>query len=299
MALLNSYDSKLNKLIETNPILLSIRKATIGREMQNEDGKIFFVTEGMDVDLFQHPLYDPEKNRVYVDTRTYASLGRDGTMVVRNMADEQLAKLRAELEYCWTNSDTKNDLWNAFTISNKIFINWLTNTIARKFGLNPLNQVRLKALIAAYTIGLFYNGVNETMLMRQVLTFSKQLAIPNEVITNVMALLDNDLPRDLDEFFTAFEAVDFGPATRGFNARTLLNMLGRAWYINANALDIVTLALEYPPAFASLVYMASNNSMYNKSEIGGAVDQERQRNRQGIQNFPLSIDMLTRSYLSR
>lgn len=294
MALKNSYESKLNKLIKVNEIITSIRKAMLGNEILNLNEEIFYITEGMDILPFTHPIYDYTNKCVYIDTRAYSSIDKQGNLVIRNVLDESLTKLRAELELSWVKSQNKNDVWTAFAFSNKIFINWLTDLIAYRIGLNPLNHIRLKALIASYSIGLFYNGIASNELVRQATLLARNLAIPAEILQEVLARIDNDIPRDVDELITAMAAVDFGPRARDFAVVTLFNMLNGCWFLNTNSTNIVALAIEYPPAFAALVKMAIDNSMYKRTGIGQKVDRENRQN--NFQNFNRALNLLIEKY---
>lgn len=290
MALLNSYDSKLNKLVKVQEIILSIKKAMLGNDIPNRNKEVFYITEDMDVLPFQHPIYDADNECVYIDVRSYSSVDKQGNLVIRNTLDEQLMNLRADLELCWVRSDSKSDVWSAFSFSNKIFVNWLTDLIAYRIGLTPLNHIRLKALIAAYTLGLFYNGISENELVRQASLVARNLAIPADVLEEVLARIDGDIPRDIDELITAMEAVDLGPRARDFSVAALFNMLGGSWFVNSNASAIVALSLEYPPAFASLVKMAIDNSMFKRTGIGQKVDRENRQNNH--QNFNRAVNLL-------
>lgn len=266
----------------------------LGNEVLNQNKEIFFITEGMDVLPFQHPIYDYDKSCVYIDTRAYSSIDKQGNLSVRNTLDDKLTKLRAELEIAWVKSQNKNDVWTAFTFSNKIFITWLTDLIAYRIGLNPLNHIRLKALIASYSIGLFYNGLADSELIRQASLLARNLAIPADILQEVLARIDNDLPRDVDELMTAIGAVDLGPRARDFSAAALFNMLGGSWFSNANSPAIVALAIEYPPAFAALVKMAIDNTMFKRTGIGQKVDRENRQN--NYQNFSRAIGLLIEKY---
>lgn len=294
MALQNSYDSKLNKLINVNEILLAIRKSLIGNVAHPVSKDIDCVTEDMDVNPFMHPLFNKENGKVYIDTRPYASINKQGELVIRNTLDEELTVLRAQLELCWIKSDTKNDVWTAFTFSNKIFVTWLTDLISYRIGLNPLNQIRLKALVACYTIGLFYNGIGEMELIRHANLVARNMAIPADVLQEVLARIDNDIPRDIDELITAIQTIDLGPRAHDLTTAALLNMLGGSWFANANTPAIVALALEYPPAFAALVQMVINNSMFKRTGIGQKVDRENRQN--NYQNFTRAVNLLIDKY---
>lgn len=294
MALQNSYDSKLTKLINIGEIVSEIKKAKLIQSPHYITKGFPLIVEGMNVQPFMHPIYSPETGEVYSDARSYLTEDRLGAYKVISLSDQELSDTRAVLELAWVSDKNKDKVWSAFAFANRVFINWFSDLLSHRMGLDAEKQNKMRALVCIYTIGLYFNNMSEAELLRMADNTARNNAIPREVIRSVVAGLDNTYPRDIDEFVSAVEASDFGPRASGFSVATIYNMLNNSWFISSNTSQIVALACEYPPAFASLVYIATNNPMFKRSLIAGACDKlNRQDN---YVNYQRSIKLLIETY---
>lgn len=295
MSLPNAYDSKLNKGYQVGNILLEIAKCSVGQNTHNGGEDISYVTENMEVTPFFYPIYDKEKDVVYIDARPYTSIERDGSLKVRNTLDEQLNLTCAKLELAWVRSDKPESAYMAFGFANEMFARWLTDTIAHRYGLTPYQRNRVMALCGMYSVGQYYNNIEDPLTVeRHLQAIGRNLPLDFNTIKEVAAGVDNRFPRDIDEFVETLKVLDLGPRLRDLSTTALYSILNGSWWATANAPQYVALAVEYPPTFAALCYMSTEHSMFKRTSIGSKVDGANRGN--AHKDYQRAIHLLIEKY---
>lgn len=273
MAIRSSYDSKINKLMQIKPIVLEIEKAMLHGEVHRFSDEILFVTDGFtEVPPFIHPIYSPEKDIAFVDVRGFSSVGQDGNLALKGDVDSELTLLRAKLELVWQRAP-RADTFTAFHFSNLIFVRWLADTICHKQGLQLGQKSKVLAVTGLYNIGLYYNNItDEYQINKYAEMISRDFYIPLEEVFSVIDTLDNPFPRDVDEYVEALKKMQISPRLANLNTVGLYAMLGGSWFMTANSIQLVGLAVEYPPCFAAMVSIATRHKIFKKTQIGERVD---------------------------
>lgn len=272
MSLQNAYEAKIIKGFPVSEIKLSIEKASLSDKCHEATNSVSYVTEAQDVPPFPYPIYDSVSNKVYVDSRPYSSLERNGDIKIRNALDEKLNLLLAKIEISWIQNDRPDSAQRAFAMSSEVLVRWLTNIISHKYGLAPYQKSRLTALAAMFSVGQFYNNIEDKLTVeRHIQSISRNFPVHIDTIKEVSARVENHFPRDVNELIDGINKLDLGARLRNFNTKELYNALNGSWWGNANTPTFVAVALEHPPAMAALVQMAIENTMYKRTQIGSVV----------------------------
>lgn len=296
MSLQHAYETKILKSTNTSKILMDYSKSQLGGSKRPEViPHVFFVTESDEVEPFPYPIYNKTSGYVLVDSRPFTSLDQQNNIKVRNELDDALFKKLAQLEYIWATANRYDAIQNAFRYSSEVFVRWLTETIKHKYGLGADADLKLKALTGMYVLGQFYNNItDEQTVVRYLGMIAQEQNVPMHFVQSVSESIGNEFPRDIDEFVAAINKVELGPRMRGFNSKELYALVSSAWWANTNTPYIVGAALEYPPAFAALVYMAVENKFYKRTGIGARVDAMNGRN--AHDDFKRAIMLLVEQY---
>lgn len=278
MALKSSFDSKVNRNFRVNSIMLEIKKSHLINTVYSEGKDVIFISDSdTNVDPIQHPLYDADDDVVYLDMRGYSTIDRSGSFTAKQDMDTELQLLRAKLELCWMRA-TSNELFSAFSYSNEIFVRWFTSHLVSLKNLTPAQDTRLRALVALYSIGLYYNNITEPALItRYYRLISQTYYIPIEDVEAVANSISQPFPRDLSEFIECMHEADISARLNDVNEVTIQNTLSRAWFFTANPGPVIGLAVEYPPAFCALVTMATKYRLFKKTGIGMVVENNSRR----------------------
>ncbi|MGL5220095.1 MAG: hypothetical protein ACRC8G_11620, partial [Plesiomonas shigelloides] len=136
----------------------------------------------------------------------------------------------------------------------------------------------MRALVALFNIGQYYNNITEPALItRYYRLISQTFYIPMEDVEQVASSITQTFPRDLSEFVEAVREANISTRLNDLNEVTILNTLSRAWFFTANPGPVIGLAVEYPPAFCALVSMATKYRLFKKTGIGAVVEQNTRR----------------------
>lgn len=296
MSLAHAYDSKLTNGFKVSDILLEISKnqLKIPGDYQEEIQRI---SEQFDVSPFFYPLYDREQDKVFLDIRPFSSLQRDGSIKISNELDNELYNLLAKLELVWNRTDRRDQVYSSLSFSNEIFIRWLSDTISQRHGLTPYQSNRLLALCGMYCVGLYHNNLEGDLTIdRHLQNITRMVPVDFQVMKEVSERVDNHFPRDIDEFVEAVKRLDLGPRLKDFNTTILYNLLNGSWWANVNSPQLVALGLEYPPAFAGLVYMATRHTFYKRTAIGDRTD--RANRGTNYTNYHRALKLMIDKYTS-
>lgn len=279
MALNNAYESKINKLVPIAEIKNQIKLAIIGEPKYKHDKDIILITEDDKVDAFTYPIYDSEKDRVFIDARTFTTIARDGSLRVTNNEDMDTYSLLAQNELVWQRNKRRDSISIAWEFSNKNFVMWLTNLIARRTGADPRVKAKLLSATALYLVGQYFNDVtNESALRPHMKYIVSTFPVDFETLDIVATDLEYAAPRDIDEYCAAIQKLNLGPRFRDITPAVIFQLLGGSWFVTTNTNYIVAAALEYPPAFATLVYKVTNGKLYKNTGIGRQVDNYNRNN---------------------
>lgn len=279
MALNNGYESKINKLVPIAEIKNQIQLAIVGSPKFKHNEEVIFITEDDKVNAFTYPIYDSEKDRVYIDTRTFTTIGRDGNLKITNAEDMSTYLALANMELVWHRNKRRDNISNSLEFSNKNYVLWLTNLIARRTGAAPYQKTKILSLTAMYLVGQYFNDVtSETAAQPHIKYIVSNFPVDFETLDGVATDIEYLFPRDLDEYCECIKKLGLGPRFASINAGTILQLLGGSWYATSNANYLIATALEYPPAFSVLVFKATGSKLYKNTEVGRQVDTYNRNN---------------------
>lgn len=174
----------------------------------------------------------------------------------------------ASLQTIWNNHGPET-LGGIFPLPMKVFSMWAGNILARNLGFDPLQRAELITIAAWYWICLFYEEhqlvINENELARFATRISNNGLLSN---TDTLKLITKcGYMADISDFVTkGIHSINTPKATRAGEA-TIYSTLSGSWYGSADSRTLLAVALEYPPAFISILYTAVSEIGYRKSPI--------------------------------
>lgn len=191
---------------------------------------------------------------------------------VKNKTEYHLVKTRAAVELMWVAGE-RDQFRRQFGFAARVFAAWISQSVAKTFGLDIHEQYRVMAAAMYYYHCLF--------------TMDNKLDSDAQEIAVVHTIKATRLPeKEVKEIFEAmpeiFDCRDLCKAIAGsiqnirletFNLPLLLNLVTNTWY-GLNAKDMIAVALEYPPVWTTIVFTAMTEKTYKSSPIARLVESQ-------------------------
>lgn len=248
--------------------------------LNSSDGEI-------DVPLFNIPVLidtvpqstNKDDQKFVVDCRGFTARQNDGTIKITKPTQYKTVVTGAYLTDSWFyNGPERFASISKFPV--KIFSNWIASTVSRRLNIDEIAQVRFNVILAYYFLCMFENVapysarefLDEDKAYNFAIKISYASGMKNVDVLNIIS----EIPTmsSLEDLEKAVK--EFGGSDRFklFNPALLYTLLGRTALFGVPA-DVVQTALEYPPLFYTMVYIAATEKGYNKSAIGSIVQNNR------------------------
>lgn len=302
----HNFDQTLDRTLKEALIASSLSKRNFGIAPIGQVKAVFIA--GLDdtdssVPAFIHPYLIQSKEQQYLisDIRAFKNSTsqyineREFEAAIRNKAEYYLTKNRTALELEWI-AGNKEQLRTRFSFAGTIYSAWISQATGKAYGLDFQDQKTIQAISLYYYHTLFNE---EAKLSGR----SLEIAIIHTI--KITKLSD----KEVDEIFAAIpplkNANDLTIAIRDgvknvrlkdFNLGMLLTLVKNSWYGN-NAKDLISVALEHPPTWITIVGTALSEKTYKASPIYRLIESQ---NRQGnAQEFQLNYaDQLSKQILA-
>lgn len=242
------------------------------------------------IPLFSQPLIvntqptsnDASNNRFIIDCRGYTTTGRDGIVSVKKAPQYKNHLIGAALSTFWY-FDGRMTMFNLSKFPTKVFSSWITSTLTNKLNLDELSQVKTSAIVAYYFICLFndYPEFSEGHLLDEDQLYTTGIKVGYATGLKVHDAIEmiRNIPTmsNINDLSAALKVHGGSDRYRQINTALLYMLLGR-FGINGVTPETVIAAVEYPPLFLAIVYIAATERGYNKSNIGNIVHNLRNMN---------------------
>lgn len=277
------YETTFGASVDTKRIVTSLKESMIkdglGQVSLNvrNDGefKPVFVTGSSpsenEIPLFAHPIsvlnfqhasYVCADLRLFVRKDTPLDKVEDS---VKNRTEYNFVKSRAILSLMWQDGQYSK-LRTNLAFAGTVYAAWLSESIAKTYGLNFKDQTVLAILSSMFYQSLFSeeSTFDEDAKQRMAVHTIKATNAPSELVFQVFDKV-SDLST-IESFCSAVSAVTEDVRLRNFNLPVLLTIVKNSWY-GTNAKEIISVGLEHPPTWVSVVYTALSERTYKTSMI--------------------------------
>lgn len=243
-----------------------------------------------DIPFFGHPLYSFENNgqmHVSVDTRNFGKYDTNQQkFAVRNRAEYNWTIMRAALNYVWIKGRIES-LRDISTIPAQVYGTLISQSVARKYALDPSEQVQICAIASYFYQCLFVDStkVTEEQKARMIGRAAQIAKIPVDTVTS---LLDGvDVISGLVDMCEVIKTKVGTVRLNDFNLGVLLTIVGGSWF-GTNARENVAVGLEHVPTWLMICYASVTEASFKRSTLGKLVESAARGNLG--QMFVRSID---------
>lgn len=293
------YQTTVCRSHKVDDIVKELKERIIAHTLHSTNPYILFVTQqDTEVKPFTHPmLIEMDRGEQYIvsDLRPVSRINSEGEIV--KTTDFQYMNLRCALmKEAWIEGNVQ-DLLNLGDYQIKVFSKLMAENLGRRMNLKIETQLRVQVLSCFYYLSLFeehddYDYEDEDQLLRRAKRCSRISGLP---IQDVMEIIDS-LPNigTMNLFTEALRERTQSVRLEKLSAGVIYTMLGGVWFGN-NASEQVAVALEHPPTWCAMLYMATTNRGYRKTILGQLAQQLEKRSDLG-ETFTRNLNALTRDY---
>lgn len=202
------------------------------------------------------------------DARPYCRVDSMRNVVVNNVPEYEFNLTIAMLTQFWLGNEKHVLVNNCQELLLKIWTRWIGTTLNQKLLIDEMLQPTVNGITAYYLYCLLTpdEEIIDPVKFHRIVNIVAKASFNN--LTNTEELL-KVLPRlrNINDYIEALKnhtGTDrFAKITPGF----LFSMLQFSWY-GGNAVTITSVALEYPPVFIAMLYVAISLGGYTRTPLG-------------------------------
>lgn len=205
-----------------------------------------------------------------------------------------LAIRSAVLQMIWQKSGPST-LAGLTTLPMQVFSVWVGNVLARVLGLDPRSQAELVTIASWYWLCLFSTEHDMPHEKQGLASYAAKIANVgplsyDETLSIIYELGHLENIESLVQAIRDMETVK----TDRVMAPTLYSTLSSGWFGSTDARQLVSVSLEYPPIFLSILYTAVTERGYRNSPISTVAKLFEKRN--AHKEYKAAVDSIIRAY---
>lgn len=244
-----------------NNIRTDITKQAI---VDGNSSKIFYVTEDhRDIGIFEHPILfttpSVSGQRVAIDVRAF----RGNNPMVKEQ--QEVLRKRAALMLQAVESKGPMVLFDAAL--QVAYATILVGVLAKQFNLDPVVKMQLTVVIGAFYYcitreeGHQFTDEDGLVMAKSLV---RNLRLPSEVVTSILTRFEYG--RTLEVLVKNIKEIEGTDRTVMLSPAILINALSGLWF-GVNSSQILAICLEHPPTWAAMIYEATGDGTYSRSEL--------------------------------
>lgn len=269
------YDTAICKnFLVKDKVVPQLLEKIIGGDLYKEDDIYYVTQDNPDVLPFAHPIIIKSPTRdekiVVVDARGASSI-HQASGLLRKTSELTYQTTRAKLMRSIWMDGNSTDILNLGDLQVAAFARMLSDTLTRRLNLDPYVQLNITIISAFYYINLFFDGIgsDENDLLKHAKRISRSINVP---IIDVLELIKElgDI-KDINSYIRALVFHGNSIRLEKLGAGDLYTMMGGMWW-GSNNIENSAVALEHPPTFVAMLYMAISDRSYRKTILSQLAD---------------------------
>lgn len=298
---LTPYETTIGSKYKLENIFSGIRRAEINDELvslpSSETGASIKLVSPRSKDF--QPFTQPILNRDFTDMHSHVVL--DGRSYLRVKEDTALKSdvfnhhvRYGKLSLLWSMGSAHRRTMTVGTDFHiKVFGNWITGEIARRLALDPVTTATIRLIMTIHLIQMSDDRLRDDSskdAQLSIVTMASRKIPGSTPLPAYQNLLNERVPylANLEDTVDWIKSTIDSPSITQLNSGLIYAIVGGSTFPSLR--DTLSIGLEYPPAFISLVYGALTERGANKTALGRFLLNSRDRNAE--QHFIKTIDRL-------
>lgn len=287
---LTPYSTTVGSNYKLETIFSGIRRAEINGELipfkhpQVPDG-IFLV--GPKTREFQ-PFNQPIIRKDFPDMSAYSVVdGRsflrvaDGTPLKTDLYNLQCRYAKLCVSWAEENGNARRNLMQSSDYHHKIFAGWLSGELARRLALDPVTELTLRMMLLIHYIQMG-NDILRTNRDKSNMLSIATMASRKVSGSNPMSVFQKMFGEEIPYLATISDTVEWiksvidSPAINQLSVGLVYSIVGGSVFPSMR--ETLSIGLEYPPAFTSVLYSTLTERGANKTGLGRFLMNSKDRN---------------------
>ena len=226
---------------------------------------------------FNTPVAGKESSSYIVfDGRPYISgtqLDPSGKLNVRMQTEYSLNKAMTILTAYWCGGKY-NDFKYLSKVPTAAYASLISESIARRYGLDPKDQLIISVVAAVFYSTLFNeeSTLTENQKISLVPNITSATFAKSDLVFEVLDKIDN--MSKLSDLVRNISACTENPRLDDLNVGILISIISGSWFGN-NGKAIIAAALEHPPTWVTVLYSAFTERSFKNSGLSKVIDKYR------------------------
>lgn len=224
---------------------------------------LFNANSGQQIKPFAHPI-DVERDGVMgkekvvvVDVRPFTRVDRAGSVRISDDTEYRFATMRGYLHAIWSSAD-RFALGNLVPTLMPVYAAWISESLVKRLDIAPTSQLNV-AIIAAF----YYwcqctpkEDYNDGVKVKLAARIAESTRASYDDVMNVIGELD--YLNEMADFTQALADKGESLRLKNIEPASLLQIVNGCWY-GTNNREIASVAVEYPPYLAAMVYFSMHD----------------------------------------
>ena len=227
--------------------------------------------------FFNSPTKDKEsESYVVFDGRPFIAgnqLDAAGQLNVRLSTEYSLNKAMAILTAYWC-GEKYNDFKYLTKTPMAAYASLVSESIARRYGLDPKDQLIISIIAAAFYSNLFneQTTLTENQKVSSVPNITAATFAKSDMVFEILDKISS--LSNLKDLVDSIKTCTENPRLDDLNVGIIISVISGTWF-GTNGKAIVSAALEHPPTWVTLLYSAFTERSFKNSGLSKVVDKYR------------------------
>lgn len=247
--------------------------------------------EADSISFFSQPLPVVHEGQTFlaVDVRNFGYWkGPQHVFSVRNTIEYSWHLKRACLTAAW-NNDQVQRLRDVSDLPMMAYASLISQSIARRFALDPVEKDKVAAICAYFYLCLFtdeqeFDEMAGTRIKAKII---RSIRTSEKIVSDT--LTDNNTIHGIGALCTIIKEKLNNPALKDLNPGLLVQVVSRTW-MGVSSEEIVGVGLEHVPTWMMVVYSSMSSQTYRRTTLAKLV---QELDKKGIgQSYVQAIEMI-------
>lgn len=272
---LTAYDTLATKGYMLDKTRMALEDAYIRGMLRSspDDPRVLLVDGGNPaqerIPAFAHPFFiNPRKEEsgyIAIDVRYFGKTSPVEPFKVRNLPEYTLTHNRGILNRIWID-EAPSILQNVSPIPMTVYASWISQAIARRFALDPQEQISLQILAAYFYSCQFIDDADMSEQMKLKLAGTIARVTRNSASTVMNVIESMPVITDVAQFCELAREATKSIRLDSLNPGILFLSLKGTWF-GVNKDEIIPVAIEHPPTWLAVLTASFMDRSFRNTAI--------------------------------